>query len=253
MFTPKIKITNVNPLGASFTVEDITGFYPVNPTGYSQPGLAPDIDYALYRELYIQKLGELPVLTPLVDSIALTHNISHILTDGVFKIIMYFISPFDSTTPLGAVGYTLSGDTMTKTDDKPWIGVGGLFEGAVGLIRPTDPISTMYPIKSVTNDTIIITGNFTTSYEVLVPVYKAIDYVVVSTSGETKLMQEIGNMALSEFNNCGCDGKTANALCNKLALKEAIKIFTDCENWSKAHDAAILLDNLTLNIEPCGC
>ena len=136
---------------------------------------------------------------------------------------------------------------LTKTNADQWADPLGLFEGVYGLIISGGAafnVDDVSPILSLDNSTITLStalSGATTDSDVWV-VYKVQKYILVLNTAEGDLISDIGDMAISSLRNGqGCDPVTSMALWNRFLLKMSAQINLACGNYTKAHNAAVLL------------
>ena len=255
MFTPKILIKNINLAADAWTLEDITGDSPTDATGYLQAAYLPQNNTEWTKEVFAQYLGTSPVNVPFTtagDELLFEAELNYQLNDGVYLITEYFAKT------ITGLSYTVDPTfkILTKTAGNPWLDPLGLFENVYAVQKGTfSGIANASLVSSLTATTLTLVSAIPTlvANDNLTIIYKATTYVLITSSGSNKLMQQIGDLALSSLDYKGCDEKTASELFKKIALQTSAQIQFNCGNYSKAHNAAILLDNSTENTESCGC
>ena len=258
-FEPKIQISGIPKTSDSFIVTDITGDAPTDDTGYQQAPQLPQLNTEWHKQVYIGKFGTIPaqvLFTTDGDEQLVTATLSHTFEDGVHLVTVYF------TKQLTSLSYTLDSakKILTKTNVDQWADPYGMFEGVYGLIKSADEdfsLEDVSTIASVTNTTITLNETLTgaSTDDDLWILYKASQYVLVTNEGEGALISDIGDMAISAISNgSGCDNETSSALMSRLLLKYAAQVGFACKNYSKAHNAAVLLASKksSLTCSSCG-
>jgi len=252
MFTPKIDITGINITADKWTVADVTGVSPTDPTGYGQAVYLPSANNIWVKEVFAQYLGALPVnvpFNPSTDNVLPSAEMTHQLQDGVYIITEYF------SRNVAGLDYNIdvTKKILTRTAGSVWVDPLGLFEGVFAVKKGAyTTIGDCSLVASLTSTTLTLVSAVPTvvNRDPLTVVYKASKYILVTTEGSNKLMQEIGDMA----SICqDCDTQAANSLIKKVMIQAAAKINFNCGNYSKAHNAAILLSKMTENSSDCGC
>lgn len=254
MFVPKIIVKNININADKWTVEDATGNSPADPTGYQQAAYLPQVNTQWTKEVFAQYLGTTPVnvpFNPSTDKVLPSAELSYQLQDGVYIITEYF------STPVTGLEYSVdvTKKILTKTGGDPWVDPLGLFAGVFAVKKaPYTTIGDCSIIATVTGTTLTLLTAISSllDNDDLTIVYKVSKYVLITTSGSNKLMQEIGDMALTDFER-GCDSKKAEELTKKIMIQASARINFNCGNYSKAHNAAILLDKTTQTSSNCAC
>jgi hypothetical protein len=253
MFTPKIKISNVNADSSKWTVEDITGTSPTDPTGYGQAGYLPANSGVWTKQVTAQYLGALPAVVPFTspgDELLVSAELSYQLQDGVYLITEYFAVPFTG------LQYTVdvTKRILTRTGGNPWVDPLGTFAGVHGVMKGVfTGYADLSQISSVSATTLTLTDAINTlvTNDNLTVVYKASKYILITSAGSKKLLSAIGDMALAEFSPGNCDTQKSAELFNHIALKSAIAIHFNCGNYSKAHNGAVLLNQLPAISDGC--
>ena len=252
MFTPKIDITGINITSDKWTVTDVTGVSPTDATGYGQAAYLPANNSIWVKEVFAQYLGSTPVnvpFNPIGNNVLVSAEMSHQLADGVYLITEYF------SRSLTGLLYSVDGTKkiLTKTGGNPWIDPLGTFAGVYAVcLGPYTTIGNCSLISSLTSTVLTLVSAITAleANSNLTAVYKASKYVLITSDGSNKLMQEIGDMALL----CQeCDTATSNSLIKKIMIQAAAKINFNCGNYSKAHNAALLLSKISETTSDCGC
>lgn len=260
MFTPKISITGIPKDSSSITITDTTGDSPTDATGYLQAPYLPQNNTEWYKQVQVQYIGGTPAdLTffPSTDNQEPTATLAYQFLDGVYFVMVFF------TKQITGLGYSLSVDlkTLTKTNADQWADPLGLFEGVYGLIKSTTEvfdIADVSAISSVSNTEIVLNSALTgaVANDDLWVVYKASKYILITNDGEGKLIQDIGDMALSDIScGSGCDHEKSSSLFDRMLLKFSAQTNFACGNYVKAHNAAILLStskSLTETCTTCG-
>jgi hypothetical protein len=254
MFVPKINITNINTAADKWTVEDITGVFPADPTGYQQASYLPQNNTVWTKEVFAQYLGaaiaNVP-FNPVTDKLLPSAELNYQLQDGVYIITEYF------SVPIIGLQYSVDATKkiLTKTGGDPWVDPLGIFAGVFAVKEGAyTTISSCSVISSVSATTLTLLTAISTlaTNDNLTIVYKATKYVLITSSGSNKLIQEIGDLAITELEQ-GCDSKKADLLSKKIMIQAAAKIHFKCGNYSKAHNAAVLLDKTTQTSSNCDC
>jgi len=260
-FVPKISITEIPKTATSLKISDVTGVSPLDPTGYAQvPGVLPDgpTDWAT-KIVTIQLLGSTPtqvLFVPDSDKSEPAGTLNYTFQDGVHLVTQYFIKQIGLSYSLNA-GKTV----LTKTDSTPWVDPLGLLDGVYALQWVTSgslPNNTtgFSKITAMTDTEITLNTPLTgaTNSADLCIIYKVTKNLLILNGGEGKLLADIGDMSLSALKSDGCNTETTSALFNRVLLKTAAQIAFSCGNYSKAHDAALLLSqsSQTSNCSNCG-
>lgn len=245
MFTPKISIT-VPKTADSVVITDVTGNYPADPTGYQQAAYLPQDNTEWDKQAFVTPLGGTQVqltFNPTSDSQLAAASLAYGFSDGVYLITQYFSKQL--TSPEYTIDATLK--ILTKTNADQWADPLGLFEGAYGLIVSNSAgfsIDDVCPILTLSNTEITLSSALTgatTDSDVWV-VYRVQKYILVAHTAEGDLISDIGDMALSALRNGqGCDPGTSMALWNRFLLKMSAQINMSCGNYTKAHNALVLL------------
>jgi hypothetical protein len=260
MFTPKISITGIPKDSSSITITDITGNVADDATGYMQAPYLPQSNTEWYKQIQVQYIAETPadlVFFPSTDNQEPGATLQYQFKDGVYFVMVFF------TKQVTGLGYSLSVDlkTLTKTNADQWADPLGLFEGVYGLIKSASEvfnIEDISSISSVANTEIVLNSALTgaTANDDLWVVYKVSKYILVTNDGEGKLIQDIGDMALSDIScGSGCDHEKSSSLFDRMLLKFSAQTNFACGNYVKAHNAAILLStskSLTETCTTCG-
>jgi len=256
-FVPKISITEIPKTATSLKISDITGASPLDSTGYGQvPGVLPDgpTDWAT-KIVTIQLLGSTPtqvLFIPDADKTAPAGTLNYTFQDGVYIVTEYFVKQI-------SLAYSLNArkTVLTKTDNTPWVDPLGLLDGVYALqwALPNNT-SGFSKITTLTDTEITLNSPLTgaTDNDNLFVIYKVSKNLLILNNGEGKLLSDIGDMSLSSLKADGCNSETTSALFNRVLLKTAAQIAFSCGNYSKAHDAAILLSQSfqTSNCSTCG-
>jgi hypothetical protein len=258
-FEPKIQVSNIPKTSDSFKLTDITGNAPTDDTGYQQAPQLPQLNTEWYKQVYVGKFGTIPsqvMFTTDGDEQLVEATLSHTFEDGVHLVTAYF------TKQLTGLSYTLNaGKTvLTKTNVDQWADPYGIFEGVYGLIKSADEdfsLEDVATIASVTNTTITLNETLTgaSADNDLWILYKVSKYILITNEGEGSLISDIGDMAISALaNGDGCSNEKSLQLLSRLMLKHASQIAFSCANYSKAHNAAVLLasKSSSVNCTTCG-
>jgi hypothetical protein len=259
-FIPKISITEIPKTASSLKISDVTGVYPADQTGYEQvSGVLPDgpTDWAT-KIVTIQRLGSTPsqvLFVPDADKSEPEGTLNYTFQDGVHLVTQYFSKQIPLAYSLNA-GKTV----LTKADNTPWIDPLGLLDGVYALQWVTSgglPINTsgFSKIISITDTEITLDKELTgaTNNAALFIFYKVTKNVLILNQGESQLLSDIGDMSLTALKANGCNSETTSELFNRVLLKTAAQIAFNCGNYSKAHDAALLLaqSSQTSNCSSC--
>lgn len=257
MFTPKINIKDISINADKFTVEDITGNSPTDPTGYQQALYLPQNSTQWVKQAFAQYLGSTPsglVFDPSTDNLLPAAEFQFQLEDGVYIITEYF------SVSVSNLEYSVdvTNKILTKTGGSTWIDPLGLFEGVYAIKKgPFTGIADCSTIASLTSTTLTLDTAIPTIVgdDDLTVVYKASKYLLVTSTGTNKMLQEIGDMSLSSFKTgVNCDPTEANKSMEKILIQASAKINFNCGNYAKAHNAAILLNKITQpSNSNCGC
>lgn len=246
MFTPKIAIQNINTLATQWTIAEVTGAWPTDPTGYNQPLNTPPYNQAWTKSLYHQMYGstevEKIIYTPATAVNANSVVTTFALQDGIHLFTEYFLMPYSGT-------FTVSGNTMTLTGAGVGTIVNGWMSGAYGLITTTTPqsidptaINVIKGLEVSGPDTILLTSTPPANSTNLYTVYKAQKFVLITNEAGNDLVKQIGEMSLTEaLDGISCDIPTAKAIMGKLLLKTAATVAFNCGNYQKAAQATALL------------
>lgn len=260
-FIPKISITDIPKDASSMKITDITGTSPTDATGYGQAAYLPLNNTIWTKQVYKQFLGKTPEglsFTDVGDKNAVSATLLTDLADGVYLISEYFYvlrTPGTGSVPT----YTISVDlkTLTNTSATPFKDPLGFFEGAYGIIKSATPdflVSAISIIDSVNTSTLVLKSGLTgaTTNSPFYIVYKANKYVLVTSAGEGKLISDIGDVNISELGcGLGCDKEISDDLMRRVLLKTSASIAFACGNYTKAHNAAILLAQSKSYTQPC--
>lgn len=257
MFTPKISITGIPLDASSFILTDITGNSPTDATGYGQAGYLPQNNTEWFKQVRLQYLGANPSdlsFSPTTDNALPVATLGATLPDGIHLITVYF------TKELTGLGYTLDATKkiLTKTNADQWADPLGLFAGMSALIVSADEnfsVDDASVISTVSNTVLnlqsTLTGGITDGN--LWAIYKVQKYILVLNQGEQRLVNAIGDLALTNLACNGCNKDLTDPLMDTLMLKFSAQINFNCGNYAKAHNAALLLSNSdsTVNCTTC--
>lgn len=242
MFIPKIRIS-VPKTSDSLTVTDITGTSPADATGYDLADYLPQDNVSWgNKQSFVQALGSSEVTTLSLNYTTAAGTFDYTMADGIYLLTQYFCVETD------AAAYTIDADlkVLTKTDATPWIDPLGLFEGVYGLVisDSVPTIEDVAPITAITNSTVTLSAALTgaTTDAPVWVVYKVQKYFMVVNDAHADLVSDIGDMALSSLRNGqGCDNSKALALWRRIMLKFSAETNMACGNYTKAHNAIVLL------------
>lgn len=251
MFVPKLSITGI-PLDASkFTASDITGASPADATGYGLAAYLPQNNTIWTKSTEIQYLGTDPVdlaFSPVSDATEVTASISYAMKDGVYLITQYW-----ARAVADSVIGTYENGVMTRDGGEIWSGDLGLLTGVYAIGDTTD-INSALTLSGLTANTVNISGD-PTGLNGPYLFYRVQKYILITNSGTVALQGAIGDMALSGLATGKCSAEVTNSLFDKVLLSSSAKINFNCGNYAKAHNAAILLSELsTSSTSTCkGC
>ena len=258
-FIPKISITEIPKDATSLKISDITGVYPVDPTGYGQvSGVLPDDNTEWTKITTAQYLGSTPtqlLFAPDSDKLLPAATLAYTMADGVHVVTQYFMKQI-------GLAYSLNPakTVLTKTNSLPWIDPLGMLAGVYALqyVAPGSvPTNTsgFRVITAITDTEVTVNGELTgaTNSADIWIIYKVSKNILIINNGEGKLLSDIGDMSLSALKADGCNPETTSELFNRVLLKTAAQIAFSCGNYSKAHDAALLLSqsSQTSNCTSC--
>lgn len=242
-FVQVIDIVSVPRTSDSVTFKDITQPYNVttNPTGFGVPGGPASINDITSVLVQMQFLGEEPDLVPadacsgnLIDGFKFNYT----LRDGV-SIVHPLYGMVIST------GFTANGAVITvpltgAPFDIEWSNVSYVAD-------PAFP-DKLFMVKSLNNATGEITLYSDWEGTTLFKYYDGSKRILVLNAGSGALIKDIANMRIVE--TC-TDPITVQGLINRVLLQISAQASFNCGSFSKAHNAAILLNDLALASKPC--
>ena len=205
----------------------------------------PQVNTEWYKQAFITPLGgtqtQLSFATG--DDQLAAAQLSYTFADGVYLVTEYFSKQL--TGPEYSIDATLK--ILTKTNADQWADPLGLFEGVYGLIVSVGAgfnVDDVSPILSLTNSTLTLSTALSGGVndgDIWV-VYKVMKYIMVAHTAEADLISDIGDMAISSLRNGqGCSPDVSLALWNRFLLKMSAQINMSCGNYTKAHNALVLL------------
>ena len=225
MFTPKISITGIPLVATELTITDITGVSPTDATGYGQAAYLPASNAIWTKTTDIQYLGTAPIAAafdPTSDKTAVA-----------------------GTIPYADLDYTYAAGVMTKVGATPWLDPLGLLEGVYAIGLDAEDLDTAGILSSLTDTTVSISIDPGTAVANKFLFYRIKQYVLIVNAGTAMLHSKIGDLVPQSLLGRSCDSDLTDTLFEEVLLKSTAQINFNCGNYAKAHNAAILLAEIT--------
>lgn len=248
-FEPKISVIELPRNSKYVTIKDATGDYDgtSNLTGWGCPGGPADIDALENVAIQLQYFGELPIAKTgdslegtLEDGLQITHS----LLDGIYLIrTFYGITLADVNPAISEDELTL---TVTERDD-----AFALIWDNVKAVASPGAKNTLFRIKSMDKTTgeIELYEAYTDGDSTdIVAYFEVVKRVLILNCGEGNIVKDISNMSISQT---GCDNSIVQNLMNRIMLKMTAQTAFTCGNYTKAHEAAVLLCSMTSPFKTC--
>lgn len=258
-YIPKLTVSVARDSN-SITLTETTGDYPTDTTGYQQT-IFPFGETNLYRHAILQRLGDEPVELTLIDPTSGTNTVNITLEDGLYTLTYYQSLSLLNSDP-SAPKFTIDVGLTTLTEDfgavigADWI---DFFTSLYGVVLGDGvdiDLNDLVPISSVNDDTlntVTLESAWTgaTDSSNYVGVFKLTKKFMVANEGEGALINDIGDMALQSL-HCGdgCNTEKTMKLFNRVLLKLAAQIAFAYGNYTKAHNALIMLSETSTGNNP---
>jgi hypothetical protein len=244
MFTPKISITGIPLVATELTITDITGVSPTDATGYGQAAYLPASNAIWTKTTDIQYLGTAPIAAafdPTSDKTAVAGTIPYAMADGVYLVTQYWARPITQAD----LDYTYAAGVMTKVGATPWLDPLGLLEGVYAIGLDAEDLDTAGILSSLTDTTVSISIDPGTAVANKFLFYRIKQYVLIVNAGTAMLHSKIGDLVPQSLLGRSCDSDLTDTLFEEVLLKSTAQINFNCGNYAKAHNAAILLAEIT--------
>ena len=245
-FIPELSLISVSRLSDSLFIKDITPVYNPStaPYGFGVPGgpgsssdivqaniLLSNLPYNKDIQNYATNYSG--SLFPPTSSLYSTIS----MYEGVSTIYAYYPQLINNTFTLSTDKLTLTFSGFSTTDL-----FSQYFDGVYG-VGNKNVFGNYYKIvsKNISNFSITLSTPFIEIQTVqLLKYYIGTLYILILNRGKSNLCNDIGNMAIS---NQMCNIDIINNLTTYDLLLKASKIFFTNQEYSKAHNAAILVAN----------
>lgn len=249
-FQQVITVTEVPRSSTYLVIKDNTQAYDsvTNPTGWGCPGGPTSLNDIIHFIVQLQHFGEQPITinqSNMVGDLATGLKITYNLKDGVY--IIHTLYGFAYTDGFSSNGTTFINVYSTGSSfDTEWNGV--------NYIADSNNLDKIYKIKSKNNSTGVIelyenwTGSEDDGYGQIIKYYENITRILVLNCGDSNLVKDIASMSISQEN---CDCKITCELMDKVLLKLAAQTAFSCNDFVKAHNAAILFCDKQQIFKPC--